>query len=196
MAVGVRASATQDVNVDVDVDLDDYYPPLFYGMPIEIPQKPLIKRKNMKKSVVVIENRENVDCTGNLEYTDNHEFHSFASANSIFGSLIADMAHCNSSSNSSSSSSRSSSSSGNNSDGSGSGVRVNGTSVSGHVRCAKRRRSDATTDSVWWFDQYALESQGAGESTMTPAEKENENGECEKRREGGQGAGLARKGLS
>ena len=81
-------------------------------------------------------------------------------------------------------------------------MRVNGTSVSGYVRCAKRRRSDATTDSVWWFDQYALESQGAGESMMTPAgrekekEKEKEKGECEERREGGQGTGLVRKGLS
>ena len=140
MAIG-GASVTQDVNVD------DYYPPLFDGTPIEIPQKPLIKRKNMKKSDTVIENRENVHCTENLEYTDNREFHSFASANSIFGSLIADMAHYTSSSSSS-----------NNRDGSGSGVRVNGTSVSGHVRCAKRRRSDATTDSVWWFDQYALKS--------------------------------------
>jgi hypothetical protein len=160
VAVG-GASVTQDGNVD------DYYPPLFDGTPIEIPQKPLIKRKNMKKSNTAIENRENVDCTENLEYTDNLEFHSFASANSIFGSLIADMAHYTSSSSSSSSSSS-------NRDRSGSGVREDDTSVSGHVRCAKRRRSDATTDSVWWFDQYALKSQGAGESMTTPARKEKE----------------------
>ena len=134
----------EEGDVNMNVTLDEDYPPLYFDKQIEILKKPPVKRKCVKKSDSVIENRENFE--NNIEYTDNLEFHNFVSANSIFGSLIADVAH-----------NRSGSSSCSASDGrSGNGsAQVNITSERAQVKGAKRNRSYVPIASMWWFDEYA-----------------------------------------